>query len=190
MRLTTKGRVAVSAMVDLASRRRGGPVSLATMSERQQVSVSYLEHLFGSLRRHGLVSATRGPGGGYTLGRGAAAISVADIVRAVESGGADSAGADSAGAGPQAETHAGAERSLETQRCLTPELWASLNRCIMEFLDGITLQSIAGEVARADMQAEVKAEAGRRRTPARRARPVEENHAMPVNSVFALGRAR
>ncbi|MDZ4125953.1 MAG: Rrf2 family transcriptional regulator, partial [Hydrogenophaga sp.] len=69
MRLTTKGRFAVTAMIDLALRQNIGPVTLAAISQRQQISLSYLEQLFGKLRHHELVESTRGPGGGYTLGR-------------------------------------------------------------------------------------------------------------------------
>lgn len=84
MRLTTKGRFAVTAMIDLALRQSAGPVTLAAISQRQQISLSYLEQLFGKLRRHELVESTRGPGGGYTLGRKAAEISVADIIVSVD----------------------------------------------------------------------------------------------------------
>ena len=84
MRLTTKGRFAVTAMIDLALRQTNGPVTLATISERQHISLSYLEQLFGKLRRAQLVESTRGPGGGYTLARNAADISVTDIVISVD----------------------------------------------------------------------------------------------------------
>ena len=84
MRLTTKGRFAVTAMVDLALRQNRGPVTLAAISERQHISLSYLEQLFGKLRRAKLVSSVRGPGGGYNLARGTQEISVADIVGRVE----------------------------------------------------------------------------------------------------------
>ena len=84
MRLTTKGRFAVTAMIDLGLRSTNGPVALAAISQRQQISLSYLEQLFGKLRRHELVESTRGPGGGYTLGRKAEEISVADIIVAVD----------------------------------------------------------------------------------------------------------
>jgi len=83
MRLTTKGRFAVTAMIDLALRQNNGPVTLAAISQRQQISLSYLEQLFGKLRRHELVESTRGPGGGYTLGRKASDITVADIIVSV-----------------------------------------------------------------------------------------------------------
>ena len=84
MRLTTKGRFAVTAMIDLALRENTGPVALAAISARQQISLSYLEQLFGKLRRHELVESTRGPGGGYSLARKSAEITVADIIVAVD----------------------------------------------------------------------------------------------------------
>ena len=84
MRLTTKGRFAVTAMIDLALREHSGPVALAAISARQQISLSYLEQLFGKLRRQELVESTRGPGGGYSLGRKAEDITVADIIVAVD----------------------------------------------------------------------------------------------------------
>jgi Rrf2 family iron-sulfur cluster assembly transcriptional regulator len=84
MRLTTKGRFAVTAMIDLALRQDAGPVTLAAISQRQQISLSYLEQLFGKLRRHNLVESTRGPGGGYTLGRKSTYITVADIILSVD----------------------------------------------------------------------------------------------------------
>ena len=84
MRLTTKGRFAVTAMIDLALREHAGPVALAAISARQQISLSYLEQLFGKLPRHELVESTRGPGGGYSLGRKAEEITVADIIVAVD----------------------------------------------------------------------------------------------------------
>ena len=84
MRLTTKGRFAVTAMIDLAMREHQGPVTLAGISQRQKISLSYLEQLFGKLRRHELVESTRGPGGGYSLGRPMKNISVADVIFAVD----------------------------------------------------------------------------------------------------------
>ena len=78
MRLTTKGRFAVTAMIDVAMHGEGGPVTLSAVSERQKISLSYLEQLFGKLRRHGLVDSVRGPGGGYNLARPAESVSVAD----------------------------------------------------------------------------------------------------------------
>ena len=84
MRLTTKGRFAVTAMIDLGLRQNSGPVTLAAISQRQQISLSYLEQLFGKLRRHELVESTRGPGGGYSLARSPAQITVADIILSVD----------------------------------------------------------------------------------------------------------
>jgi Rrf2 family iron-sulfur cluster assembly transcriptional regulator len=84
MRLTTKGRFAVTAMIDLALRQHNGPVTLAGISQRQKISLSYLEQLFGKLRRHELVESTRGPGGGYSLARSTREISVSDIIFAVD----------------------------------------------------------------------------------------------------------
>jgi len=84
MRLTTKGRFAVTAMIDVAMHGQGGPVTLSAVSERQKISLSYLEQLFGKLRRHGLVDSVRGPGGGYNLARPADAVSVADVILAVD----------------------------------------------------------------------------------------------------------
>src|SRR2546428_3920232 len=84
MRLTTKGRLAVTAMLDLAMHGGKGPVTLAGISQRQSISLSYLEQLFGKLRRHTLVDSVRGPGGGYTLARGLERVSVADIITAVD----------------------------------------------------------------------------------------------------------
>ena len=84
MRLTTKGRFAVTAMMDLAMRGEDGPVALASISERQKISLSYLEQLFGKLRRHKLVDSVRGPGGGYCIARPLDQVRVADIIRAVD----------------------------------------------------------------------------------------------------------
>src|SRR5437667_10017910 len=84
MRLTTKGRFAVTAMIDVAMHGGHGPVTLAGVSERQKISLSYLEQLFGKLRRHGLVESVRGPGGGYHLARPANMVSVADVIVAVD----------------------------------------------------------------------------------------------------------
>ncbi len=85
MRLSTKSRFAVTAMIDMGLRQHQGPVSLAAISQRQHISISYLEQIFSKMRQHGLVESTRGPGGGYTLNRDANHISVADIIYAVNS---------------------------------------------------------------------------------------------------------
>ena len=130
MRLTTKGRFAVTAMIDLALRQNNGPVTLAAISQRQQISLSYLEQLFGKLRRHQLVESTRGPGGGYTLGRKAADISVADIILSVDE--------------PIDATHcAGKENCMgETGRCMTHELWANLTTRMIGYLSSVKLSEL------------------------------------------------
>jgi Rrf2 family transcriptional regulator, iron-sulfur cluster assembly transcription factor len=126
MRLTTKGRFAVTAMIDLAMNDSAGPVTLAEISQRQQISLSYLEQLFGKLRRRGLVSSVRGPGGGYTVARKPDELSVAEIIRAVDE--------------PIDATQCGGMENCRGERkCLTHDLWASLNDKIFEYLNGVTL---------------------------------------------------
>jgi Rrf2 family iron-sulfur cluster assembly transcriptional regulator len=129
MRLTTKGRFAVTAMIDLAMRQHNGPVTLAGISQRQKISLSYLEQLFGKLRRHELVESTRGPGGGYTLARPMREVTVADIIFAVD----EPLDATSCG---------GKENCHDDGPCMTHELWASLNRKMIEFLDSVSLQEL------------------------------------------------
>jgi len=132
MRLTTKGRFAVTAMIDLALREHAGPVALAGISGRQSISLSYLEQLFGKLRRGALVESVRGPGGGYRLGRAAADISIAEIIHAVDE--------------PVDATQCqGKENCLDDRRCLTHDLWASLNERMVEFLDGVSLEKLVIE---------------------------------------------
>jgi len=116
-------------MIDLGLRHQHGPVTLAGISQRQRISLSYLEQLFGKLRRHALVESTRGPGGGYTLGRGAADISVADIIYAVDE--------------PLDATQCrGKENCDNDQRCMTHDLWANLNRVMVDFLDSVSLHDL------------------------------------------------
>jgi Rrf2 family iron-sulfur cluster assembly transcriptional regulator len=129
MRLTTKGRYAVTAMLDLALHRDEGPVTLADISQRQGISLSYLEQLFSRLRRNGLVESTRGPGGGYRLGRPADAIVVSEVIAAVD----ESVDATRCG---------GLENCQGEQRCLTHELWCELSDQIHEFLSGISLATL------------------------------------------------
>ncbi len=126
MRLTTKGRYAVTAMLDLALHGDEGPVSLSAIASRQQISLSYLEQLFARLRRNGLVKSTRGPGGGYSLSRSAGEIAVVDVIRAVD----ESVDATRCG---------GAGNCQDDKQCLTHELWMNLSRQIQDFLGGITL---------------------------------------------------
>jgi Rrf2 family iron-sulfur cluster assembly transcriptional regulator len=129
MRLTTKGRFAVTAMIDLALRCSEGPVSLAGISERQKISLSYLEQLFGKLRRYGLVESVRGPGGGYCLARPTQQMTVTDIIRAVDE--------------PLDATQCGGrENCHDDERCMTHELWATLNDKMYEFLSSVTLAEL------------------------------------------------
>jgi Rrf2 family iron-sulfur cluster assembly transcriptional regulator len=129
MRLTTKGRYAVTAMLDLALHSDQGPIALSDIAGRQGISLSYLEQLFGRLRRQGLVSSARGPGGGYKLGRAAGALSVADVIKAVDE--------------PVDATRCGGLRNCQSeQRCLTHDLWEDLSNEIGRFLSGITLAEL------------------------------------------------
>jgi Rrf2 family transcriptional regulator, iron-sulfur cluster assembly transcription factor len=129
MRLTTKGRFAVTAMIDLAMRHGSGPVTLSEISERQKISLSYLEQLFGKLRRHALVDSVRGPGGGYCLAKGMDQVSVADIILAVDE--------------PIDATQCGGkENCRDEQKCLTHDLWAALNDCIFDYLHSVTLSQL------------------------------------------------
>jgi len=129
MKLTTKGRFAVTAMLDLALRQNRGPVTLAAISERQHISLSYLEQLFGKLRRAKLVSSVRGPGGGYNLAQGPHQITVADIVTAVDE--------------PLDATQcAGKENCHEEKRCMTHDLWATLNEKMYDYLSSVTLADL------------------------------------------------
>ena len=129
MRLTTKGRFAVTAMVDLAMREGGAPVTLAQISARQHISLSYLEQLFGKLRRRELVESVRGPGGGYRLHKDMAQISVADIILAVDE--------------PIDATQCGGkENCRDEQKCLTHDLWAALNDRIFDYLESVSLREL------------------------------------------------
>jgi len=126
MRLTTKGRFAVTAMVDLAMRQTRGPVTLAAISERQRISLSYLEQLFGKLRRHKLVTSVRGPGGGYNLARTPQSITVAEVISAVDE--------------PLDATQCGGKENChDDRRCMTHDLWATLNEKMHDYLSSVTL---------------------------------------------------
>ena len=129
MRLTTKGRYAVTAMLDLALHHEDGPVTLAEIAKRQGISLSYLEQLFAQLRRRGLVSSTRGPGGGYRLGSDADKIVVSDVIRAVD----ESVDATRCG---------GKQNCHEHGRCLTHDLWEDLSARIQDFLSDIDLAQL------------------------------------------------
>ena len=121
MRLTTKGRFAVTAMIDLTRHQETGPVSLAGISERQDISVAYLEQLFSKLRRKNLVKSIRGPGGGYILANDAADITVADVTRCGGNGNC-------------------ARGSI---KCISHNLWASLNEKIIDYLESVPLSELS-----------------------------------------------
>lgn len=129
MRLTTKGRFAVTAMLDLALNEVDRPVTLAGISERQDISLSYLEQLFSRLRRNGLVKSVRGPGGGYRIARPQQTISISDIITAVD----EQIDATQCG---------GHENCMGDKRCMTHELWSSLNVKILEYLSGVSLADL------------------------------------------------
>ena len=174
MRLTTKGRFAVTAMIDLGLRSTAGPVALAAISQRQQISLSYLEQLFGKLRRHELVESTRGPGGGYSLGRSSAEITVADIIVAVDEP------IDATGCGGNEGC-----RGEDTGKCMTHDLWASLNTRMIEFLDSVSLKKLVDEQLAKGISVD--------EAPVKRAissipvlKPIKIT---APNSVFALGNA-
>ena len=116
-------------MVDLAMRQNRGPVTLAAISDRQRISLSYLEQLFGKLRRARLVSSVRGPGGGYNLAQQAQSITVADIVTAVDE--------------PLDATQCGGKENChDDRRCMTHDLWATLNEKMHDYLSSVTLADL------------------------------------------------
>jgi Rrf2 family iron-sulfur cluster assembly transcriptional regulator len=132
VKLTSKGRYAVTAMLDLAFHSQAGPVTLNQISQRQDISLSYLEQLFTRLRRQNLVTSTRGPGGGYSLSRSADRIAVAEIITAVDEA-------------VETTRCNGAGNCQEGQRCLTHELWDDLSQQIYRFLKDITLAKLMDE---------------------------------------------
>ena len=154
-------------MLDLALRSGQGPTSLADISLRQGISLSYLEQLFGKLRRHGLVKSSRGPGGGYALRRGAEAISVGEIIQAVD------------------EVRAGedeAYQAFSAGRCSTPELWAGLAKTMIDHLNAVSLASLAASQLDAGIAVGERLGARSRQSAA-----VARRGAAGVpNSVFAL----
>ncbi len=132
MRLTTKGRFAVTAMIDLGMRHQRGPITLAGISERQRISLSYLEQLFGRLRRQGIVDSVRGPGGGYTLAKSLDEISVAAIIRAVDE--------------PIDATQCGGLGNCRDDReCMTHDLWMTLNTHIYDYLESVMLSELVSK---------------------------------------------
>ena len=172
MRLTTKGRFAVTAMIDLALRQDTGPVTLAAISQRQRISLSYLEQLFGKLRRNDLVESTRGPGGGYSLGRKAADITVADIITSVDE--------------PLDATHCGGRENCRADggRCMTHDLWAALNVHMLDFLQSVSLQKLVDEQHANGFELEDRPASKRAISAAPVVKPIRIT---APNSVFALG---
>jgi Rrf2 family iron-sulfur cluster assembly transcriptional regulator len=155
MRLTTKGRFAVTAMLDLALNSGRGPVTLAAISGRQSISLSYLEQLFGKLRRHQLVESVRGPGGGYYLAKPVEGISVADIIIAVDE--------------PLDATQCGGKENChDDRRCMTHDLWARLNEKMYEYLGSVHLSDLV-----ADQQKRIQVIQDKRRAAA-------QSEAVPV----------
>lgn len=173
MRLSTRGRFAITAMIDLALRQTATPVPLADLAQRHRISMSYLEQMFARLRQHGLVESTRGPGGGYTLARSAEAISVADIIGAIE----DSAYERTTGT--QRET------SLSAQE-MTQDLWDALQSTVVAYLRTVTLQSLAAEQKAKGFQVEERAPV--QKGVFQKPRPTAPRPSTP-NSVFALAQA-
>ncbi|GHC88439.1 Fe-S cluster assembly transcriptional regulator IscR [Pseudorhodoferax aquiterrae] len=169
MRLTTKSRFAVNAMIDVALREHLGPVTLSAIGARQKISLSYLEQMFSRLRRSGLVESARGPGGGYTLARKASAISVADIILAVD----DQAAQDAQGAVAQGDPDAK----------MAGDLWDSLSACMLDYMQGISLRQLADEQRAKGVEIEA---APSRRRAAVLPRPRQATVRAP-NSVFAYG---
>lgn len=126
MRLSTRGRFAITALIDMALRESSAPVPLQDLALRHRISMSYLEMMFARLRQHGLVESTRGPGGGYTLARSAQAITVADIIGAIEDGSQEGEAGDGASA-----------------QAMTQDLWNDLHHTVMAYLQTVTLHSLA-----------------------------------------------
>lgn len=172
MRLTTKGRFAVTAMLDLALRQHTGPVTLAAISQRQRISLSYLEQLFGKLRRNGLVESTRGPGGGYTLGRKAEDITITSIITSVDEA--------------LDATQCGGEQNCQGdgRPCMTHDLWTALNKRMVDFLDSVSLQNMVDEQLAKGIEIENRPALKKAITPIPVAKPMRLN---TPNSVFALG---
>ena len=132
MRLTTRGRFAVTALLDLAMQRSKGPVKLAEISNRQQISLSYLEQLFTKLRQRKLVDSVRGPGGGYCLAKKMEHVSVADIILAVDE--------------PIDSTQCGGKENCHNDnKCITHDIWKNLNALIFDHLGSINLKQLVDE---------------------------------------------
>lgn len=171
MRLSTRGRFAITAMIDLALREGGQPTPLIELAQRHGISLSYLEQVFAKLRQNGLVQSTRGPGGGYTLGFRGDDITVADIILAIEEDDVLALG----------NGHAG---QSELAQDMTRSLWASLHTAVMAHMQTISLKNLAQEQKARGVQ-----------VPQRKAHKkgvlqkpsLSVPRALVPNSVFALG---
>ena len=172
MRLSTKGRFAVTAMIDVALRQKLGPVPLSDIAVRHNISLSYLEQMFSKLRQDGLVESTRGPGGGYTLGHRADSITVADIIGAVES--------------RSTRVPVGAPQDEAMAHDLTQELWDDLNSKMVDYMQSISLRSLVMEQLAKGVRVEapVPVNKGVFKKP----KPMVMKTTTP-NSVFALGKS-
>ena len=172
MRLSTRGRFAINAMIDLALRDRTSPVPLADVALRHHISLSYLEQVFAKLRQHGLVDSTRGPGGGYTLGFRGDSITVADIVTAIEG---DTDERDSLTRDDPQGTHD-----------MTHDLWDALHSTLVAYMKTISLRSLAAEQRAKGFQV-VERKTSKKGVFAKfKPEPVRTT---APNSVFALGQA-
>ena len=171
MRLSTKSRFAVTAMIDMGLRQHQGPVSLAAISQRQHISISYLEQIFSKMRQHGLVESTRGPGGGYTLNRDANHISVADLIDAANS--------------PDEKEQVSADAE-QNGYVSAEELWSNLNQKMDDHMRSISLHSlIAAQLSKGGP-------APSNNSPKRGVfaqKPTASTLPKVPNSVFALGNA-
>lgn len=173
MRLSTRGRFAIAAMIDLASRQTPAPVPLQDLAVRHRISMSYLEQMFAKLRQHGLVESTRGPGGGYTLAHAPDAITVADIIGAIDDG------SEARAKESQREPSASAQE-------MTQELWDALQSTVAAYLRTVTLQSLATEQKAKGFQAVERKPV--QKGVFQKPRPPVARPGTP-NSVFALAQA-
>jgi Rrf2 family iron-sulfur cluster assembly transcriptional regulator len=169
MRLSTRGRFAITAMIDLALREKGYPVPLSDLALRHGISLSYLEQVFAKLRQNGLVESTRGPGGGYALGFRGDNITVADIIGAIEE------------VGDAQDTRKERTGVLNTQ-----SLWDSLNSAVFEHMKTISLKSLADEQRAKGFEVKER----RKTSKGVLAAPLRQTpRPMVPNSVFALGQS-
>ena len=186
MRLSTKGRFAVAAMIDVALRQKNGPVALSDIATRHQISLSYLEQMFSRLRHDGLVQSTRGPGGGYALGHRAEEITVADIIGSVDGrGDLDDRRAKHVSNVHATEGSTGASDANDSTD-VTQDLWNAFNARMEDYMQSVTLRSLVLEQLAKGFVADAPANVQRGVFKKPQAKPVAVRSAVP-NSVFALG---